>query len=255
MSVEKARRMGWVPKEEFRGDPEKWVEAETFIERGENIMPVLKENYERLDKKFEAQGNRLDKVTTSLEKLAAWHKDTAKRSYERALKDIKVNMRKAAEDGDVESYDHLEKQLDNVEKEVNQVGQDVGGGSDNQISPAFPEWQRSNPWYNSDPDLTAFANAIGPEIAQTSGQIDDKQYFELIGERVRAAFPAKFTNTNQGNPDVVEGAGGGDGHVGVKKTWTDLPADAKQAYLENFANIPDFTKQKYAEDYWLQEDV
>ena len=34
-----AREMGWRPKEEFRGEAEKWVDAETFVSRGEHFLP------------------------------------------------------------------------------------------------------------------------------------------------------------------------------------------------------------------------
>lgn len=29
----KAREMGWTPKEEFKGDPDKWVDAKDWVER------------------------------------------------------------------------------------------------------------------------------------------------------------------------------------------------------------------------------
>ena len=43
-----AREMGWRPKEEFRGDTAKWVDAETFVSRGENFIPILRADREKL---------------------------------------------------------------------------------------------------------------------------------------------------------------------------------------------------------------
>jgi hypothetical protein len=40
--AQRAKMMGHIPKEEFRGDPEKWVDADKYVERAENLMPILK---------------------------------------------------------------------------------------------------------------------------------------------------------------------------------------------------------------------
>ena len=50
---QKAKAMGWSPQEEFRGDPDKWIDAAKFVARGENIMPILKENLDRALEKLE----------------------------------------------------------------------------------------------------------------------------------------------------------------------------------------------------------
>jgi uncharacterized membrane protein YqaE (UPF0057 family) len=39
--IDKATKMGWTPKTEFRGDPDKWRPADEFVERGENMLPFV----------------------------------------------------------------------------------------------------------------------------------------------------------------------------------------------------------------------
>ena len=41
-----ARKMGWLPESEWMGAPPKYgfVDAQTFLERGETILPILKAN-------------------------------------------------------------------------------------------------------------------------------------------------------------------------------------------------------------------
>lgn len=46
---ERARRLGWKDKHEFDRPPERWVDAKTFIERGETALPVLRENLHRIE--------------------------------------------------------------------------------------------------------------------------------------------------------------------------------------------------------------
>ena len=38
---QEARTLGWVPQEDFRGDKSRWVDAETFVQRGHEIMDLL----------------------------------------------------------------------------------------------------------------------------------------------------------------------------------------------------------------------
>jgi hypothetical protein len=45
--VERARRMGWRSKEEFRGPSDKWVEPEEYVRRGEEVIPIIRSQLQR----------------------------------------------------------------------------------------------------------------------------------------------------------------------------------------------------------------
>lgn len=107
---QRARDMGWVPKEEFRGPDENWKSAEDFVRIGENYMPVLKERLGKLEGALTEVRGELDSKTTSLKKLADWHRGTYKRQYEKALRDIKAQKKVAVVESDIDRYDALEQQ-------------------------------------------------------------------------------------------------------------------------------------------------
>src|SRR5687768_16654653 len=46
---DKARRMGWRPRAEYGGDPTRWVDAETFVRRGDEILPFVQANNRKLE--------------------------------------------------------------------------------------------------------------------------------------------------------------------------------------------------------------
>ena len=46
--LREAKTLGWVPKDQFRGSADDWVDASTFVERGKQVMPILNHNNERL---------------------------------------------------------------------------------------------------------------------------------------------------------------------------------------------------------------
>ena len=45
---QEARLLGWVPQEEFRGNKDNWETAEAFVERGQHLMPIRRQNNVRL---------------------------------------------------------------------------------------------------------------------------------------------------------------------------------------------------------------
>src|ERR1035437_6401948 len=67
-SVEsEAKEMGWVDKADFRGDESKWVDANTFVEHGRHVMPILRKNNERLLSDQQAMRQQVNKLTQELE--------------------------------------------------------------------------------------------------------------------------------------------------------------------------------------------
>ncbi len=47
---DRAYKMGWVPKDQFKGKPELWRPAEEFVERGETLIPFLNKKIRKLEK-------------------------------------------------------------------------------------------------------------------------------------------------------------------------------------------------------------
>ena len=44
----RALAMGWQPKEQFKGDPSKWRPAEEYVQRGEELLPIVQASERRL---------------------------------------------------------------------------------------------------------------------------------------------------------------------------------------------------------------
>lgn len=77
----KALRMGWKPKEEFNGDTSKWVDAETFIKRGEEFLPFVQANNKALEAKNRELDKELKKLKRSMEEFSEYHSKTEAISY------------------------------------------------------------------------------------------------------------------------------------------------------------------------------
>ena len=64
-----AEKMGWIPPSRFRGDPERFVDADVYIERGETVLPIVKEQNKRLH--AEVEGLRAESAKTAAALKAA----------------------------------------------------------------------------------------------------------------------------------------------------------------------------------------
>jgi hypothetical protein len=249
---ERAKAMGWLPKEEFKGDEENWRPAEEFLERGENIMPILKERLGKMEDNLKDITGRLEKKTASLTKFAAFHKGTYQRAYKNALKEIEQQKLAAVEAGNTEMYRDAQQREHELETERREMEKSQADEAGDEPIPEFVEFQKNNEWFEKDVAMTAYINAIMPGVAQTAS--NDTDFFAKLEHAARLEFPHKFTPRAAAN--AVEGAGDGGESVGgkdKKKGWRDLPKDAQEAYLSEFADIEGFGKEDYAKGYFEQE--
>jgi hypothetical protein len=250
---QKARDMGWVPKEEFRGSDDRWVDAETFVERGENIMPILKERLGKMETTIGELRAENQKVKGSLGKLAEHHRGTWKRMYNKALQDIQDEKRDAVAQADTDRYTALEEQERNLIQEAAEEHPDDPTTGGDEV-PEYAAFQANNDWYGQDHEMTMYANGLQAILVEGEGIADNKTFFQEIEKRVRQRFPEKFRNDNQALPPAVEGSeGAGTDGDGTKKGWGDIPKADRDAFTEHLSDV--VSKEDYVREYWLQEGV
>jgi len=246
---DRAKAMGWVPQDEFRGDPEKWRSAEEFLDIGLNYMPVLKERLGKMEKDLADKTSRLERTTENLVKFTEFHKGTYKRAYNKALEDIETKKRIAAQAGDVEAYDLLSREAEAVHTEAAQLETSPTQPAD---SPVYQDWHEKNTWYTNDKDLTAYADGLAQMLREDNFVGSEAAFYGEIEKRVRANFPHKFVNPAQAQPPAVEAAGGPGELKGPakKKKFEDIPAEDRAEYNKHFKEI--INEKDYARDYWAQ---
>lgn len=237
-SVEdRAMAMGWTPKGQFKGDPERWVDAETFVKRGEEFLPFLKANNARLEK-------ALERTRADLARLAEHHSRTAEREYQRAYNDIQARLDAAAEAGDVQGVREATDELVQLSKDTEKGGKAEGG-----VNPDFEAWKGDNDWYGKDKALSAAFDALCLEVAE-EGYTKPKAGLKEATNRLREAFPEKFakpTNPLRNGPAAVEAGGAGARRAG--KSRADLPADAR-SFMDRMVKQGLMTEAAYLKDFF-----
>lgn len=245
---ERAKLQGWVPKEEFRGDVDKWRSAGDFLKIGEDRWPVQNERIKTLEGRLGSTLEKLDRQDKSIKEFVEFQKGRDQRAVETAKRELKEEQLKAVTDADPDKFLRLEKEIDELDKKVEK---DPDKKEEPEVPPGYDEWCAENEWYETDYELTAYADQVAGIIRRKNPNLKGKAYFDQVAKATKEKFPEKFENPNRAKASAVEGGTGGT-DTGIstdKKTYNNLPPEAKAACDQFVRDIPGFTKEQYCKDY------
>src|SRR5690606_19433587 len=124
---QQAREMGWRPADEFKGDPDKWVDAEEFVERGKHVLPILAQNNKRLQKELLTRDQKigtleaqLKNATTAIEKLEKHYSEANRRAVETAKRELREQLIEARESGNLDDELDIMERLGELNKATEQ---------------------------------------------------------------------------------------------------------------------------------------
>jgi len=251
-----ARRRGWVPKEEFDGDEAKWVDAKTFVERGNNFNSTLKNELA----KVKAELASFKGTAEAFKKFHAEAMKGKQAELDTALKQLKSQHREAIRDGDDDAADALEGRMDvirkdkaDLQKELDNPTIEPKGAPD--LKTATPEavatlqdWVKDgNEWFEKDLPMQAYALKIAEQLAANGETLRGRPFMEKVGKQVRADFPHKFSNPNRQREGSTE-SGQQSVKAGPGRTAKDLPEEDRQL-MKEFIKAGWVTEEKFLKDY------
>lgn len=240
-SVEdRAKVLGWSPKEKWRGDPEHWVDAAEFIERGERLLPILKANNRQLETDVVALRRQNQELSAGIAELRGsmgefveFQRSLLADKLDAQAKAIRAEIRTARDGDDEAQVEKLEEQLDEVKESKRELAKQTGDEKDGAKPPAKyvdpPEllaWKEKNPWFGgetaADARKTAMALQLGRE-ARSKG-LEGDNFFAYVDEQMEEAFPpARRSTASKSEGNRPSGGGGGGG----RSKFDSLPEDAK----------------------------
>ena len=233
-----ASKDGWAPEESWKGDPSKWKTAQKFVEDGENINGILKSRLDRQDL-------RITQLTETNKSFAAMSKKALAREkseVERLVTELKATRKQAITDGDGDTFEKADADIEAL-RATAPVEEEQG------MSPNAQQWIADNTWYGTNQTFSIQADGIADSLRRAGYDPDSEGYFAELTKQVHEAFPNEFKNTNRDRAGSTEAGGErGKGDSG-KKTFDDLPADAKAQYEVFKRDMPEFTKDDYFANY------
>jgi hypothetical protein len=138
--------------------------------------------------------------------------DQVKRTIAQEIDQAKAKYKKAYEDGDSDALVEAQEALTNAKikaDRVNNFKPKPLQAQENvvQTSPSAPkpderaeDWQRANPWFGPDTEMTGFALAVHNKLINEEG-VDPKsdEYYQRLNGRLRQVFPDKFESAEPGD--------------------------------------------------------
>lgn len=215
--IAKAEKMGWTPKDQFKGDPAKWRPADEFVERGEKMLPILQANMRR-------QEREIAELRASMKEFAEHHSKTAQREYERALTQLRQERADAIAKGDGVAFDKVDAQIADLRTKVETTKPPPQ--QQEQETPEFREWLSRNPWAN-DRKLQGIGRAIAEAMVEEGETARGPELLDLVTAEIKRRYPEKFENPRRNAAPTVEGGAGPRKSGG--KSFADMPTEARQA--------------------------
>lgn len=243
--VEKqAREMGWCPQEDWKGSPDKWVDAQEFVDRGEQILPILRANNRRLNddlltmrQQNDRLSQELDATRSIVQNLEKHFNESTARQLAEQRKALKAELRDAVEDRDVDRELEVREQLDQLseaekaakdkqeENKKNLKPTPKQTSTDPDIDPDFTEWKKENPWFGEDKKRTKAVIRAAEDLRDDG---DTSKGIEFYNKALERAEPKQERTPVD---KVSSGSHGGGGGGGGPKGWSSLPQEAKDACL------------------------
>jgi hypothetical protein len=243
-AADKAQLQGWTDKDAWEAagkDPDKWVDAETFLKRGESMAPVLKRELDKANR-------QISKLEETVKRLDAYSSKAEQRAYQRAKADFEAQLEAAAEAGDVEGVKAATRGMIDLEKEAQP---DPKGGPTEDFQEAFADWHKENPWFRtegSDKGDTVMTSAAVTLYGEQPQSLPEPEKLKRVGEAIRKRFPQEFENPRRREAAAVEG--GNTARRTSGKSYSDLPADGKAECDFFVKNVKGFTRERYVKDYF-----
>lgn len=254
-----ARKQGWVPKDEFYGNPDEWRDSKEFVARGKEILSHVKQGYDKRISAMETDAEEQQRdFAQRIERMERMNKAALTTQAEQiktefsakklaAVRDMDEEAHTAAEEGEQEALEKMRLQVAEASRATPPSGPRISRADQAVIS----EWMNENQWFNSDRVLNAAGdehfNTINADMPGASMLVR----LEEVKRRVTADFPKKFGIKQNGQNRVERGgrqSGGGSG----KAKYASLPKEAMKAFAEmkDLGVYEDKDKEEYAAAYF-----
>jgi len=226
LSRKVAARAGWAPKSEWKHAPEKWEDADKYLER-------VPEQIQSLKDRFKHAGAAAQRAMDQLQ--------------EKARADALEQVRQAAAVGNTQAaYDAAQK--------ATQASQTV--------DPAVRDWIADHSWFDSDLQardkaikVSQYHESLGKSIPECLKAVDDE-----MSKIAPQYYPTARTPAPENNAPSVQ-PGNRNPAAARKKGWDTLPSDVRGLYKPIVARMVSQLhgdektyRERIAEDYYKENE-
>ncbi len=243
-AIAEASSKGWLPEDKYKGEPGKWVDAATFLDRGKKFNKNLQAEMASLKE-------QLAQFKGTAEAFKKFHKESME-NKDAEIKAALVELRKqksvATREGDDDAVIVLEDRMEVLKADQEKLKEEAAivatPAVDPKTLPIMQEWiADGNEWFRDDAKMMNYATSLAEELKAKGDTTTGRVFLDKITALMKEEFPKKFPVRSR--TTAVESGGSGGVTVGGK-TSKDLPADdrklMKQFVAEGWTTEAEFLK-------------
>lgn len=226
-----ARGMGWVDKRAFRGDPNNWVDAKTFLKRGREVLPIVKSQLERVNEENRGLKREIEEIKEAAKSYTAFvdEQKTAQKNFEmNSLKSARAEALRADDFDRVNEIDLRLQELRAPAPEPKKAN-GSGGGLDPEVKRLWEENIRVHPFLAekaAQEDWSAEAMAL-----RMAGNKDTGQGFvNRVNDRMRRIYPERFDGKRRAAMVDGDGTPAPNGGGNDSRSWDNLLPAYRREY-------------------------
>ena len=235
-----AMESGWVPKDQWKGNPDDWRPAKEFNDRGEF--------FKRIDR-LEHQNKELKNAMTF---LTEQQKKTYMNGFNEAIKKLREQRDTALMEGDNLQAQRINDKIEDVKeqaKEARTVA--VTPKPAYEPSTTYQSWAAKNSWYTQDKVLTRYAEAVGASFKEENPTSTEAEMLRHVEMEVKREFPKKFQPAGAPQPDG-EGRGTGrqsNNGTGKYSSIEGNLSSEERSIMATIIKTTGMTKEEYLKQY------
>lgn len=242
----RAREMGWVPEQEWKGEPPRngFKSAEDFLRHGEEVLPVvrsqLKRKEEELRKLSDEFGSYKREAGDKLTRLERMSSVALEQQRTQLLAKFAERKEAAVESADTDKYRQIAKEerealadLDDKLKEPERK-ETKTDALPAPVKETIDAWVADNRWYDSDPEMMQWAQGYHLKLTKEKPGMTLAENLAEVSKRARKMFPEAFGVSDDDTSDDPPPRGGSRVEGGSRvagavrgSAWSKLPAEAR----------------------------
>jgi len=264
----RARGMGWRPRNEWTGPDYRWVDAKTFVERGERIIPVQRERNAALEKRIQEQQGQISEMRDMMAQQIERTRRAEQIGYKRAMRELEAQKAEAVRNADPVAVARVDEQIRDMgpdpllEQRVQQPAPQPQQ-QQNTPDPIVVDWVDDNPWVTQNPAAWDMAvvtlNRVRAERPRTSLE-------EQLAEVKKRVMPLFVQDAGSSAPSrrdapaaVARSQSAGVSTRVQPRTFAAMPLEVQKQYEKEKRVLhgkgKELTREEFAEYYWDQFPV
>lgn len=199
---EQAAKKGWAPLEQWKGNPEDWVDAKEFVGR-QKLYDRISDLKGALTKQQQAFQSDMKLVVENMAKI----RDA---EYKRALKDLEAQRQQAVDADDAREAVRISQEIEEVKQARAEEKTAIKEAPVAQTGPTqeFIEWESRNSWFKDNQEMRNDALSIGVGYSAGNPNKTQSEVLAYVENRIKRMYPEEFgQKPERKQMSAVEGAG------------------------------------------------